>query len=50
LDAEDLQFLSYGRSSFFTVLFFMLKISRIRHVRITNILHNKSNKIGFVFF
>jgi hypothetical protein len=44
--------LSYGRSRFFTFLFFMLKISRIRlceYNKSCSIFHNESNKIKFAF-
>jgi hypothetical protein len=53
LDTEDLQILSYGRSKFFTFLFFMIQISRIRpceNNKSCSILHNKSNKICFEIF
>jgi hypothetical protein len=45
--------LSYGRSRFFTFLFFMLKISRIRpyeNNKSCSILHLESKKIKFEFF
>jgi hypothetical protein len=45
--------LSYGRSRFFTFLFFMLKIFRIRpfeNNESCSILHSKSKIIGVAFF
>jgi hypothetical protein len=45
--------LSYGRSRFFTFLFFMLQVSRIRlceYNKSCSTLHNESNKIDFAFF
>jgi hypothetical protein len=45
--------LSYGRSRFFTFLFFMLKISRIKpceYNKNCSTLHHESNKIEFAFF
>jgi hypothetical protein len=44
--------LSYGISRFFTFLFFILKISRIRpceYNKRCSIFHHESNKIGFAF-
>jgi hypothetical protein len=45
--------LSYGRSSFFTFLFFMLKISGNRlgeYNKSCSTFHQESNKIDFAFF
>jgi hypothetical protein len=53
LNAEELEFLSYDRSSYFTILFFVLKISRItpcENNKHCSIHHNEPNKIRFAFF
>jgi hypothetical protein len=50
---RDSWILSYGRFWFFTFLFFMLKISRIRlceYNKSCSIFHHESNKVEFAFF
>jgi hypothetical protein len=53
LATEDLWFLRYCRSRFFTFAFFMHKIKGIslgQNNKSCGILHHESNKIGFTFF
>jgi hypothetical protein len=53
LDTEDLQILRYFRSSFFTFLFFMQKLSGTssgKNNKSCGIFHHESNKTKFAFF
>jgi hypothetical protein len=52
LDTEDLYILSYGRSRFFTILFFMPKIlgnNSGKNNKSCKIFYNESKKTGFSF-
>jgi hypothetical protein len=53
LATEDLWFLRYCRSRFFTFVFFMQKLTGIssgKNNKSCRIIHHESNKIGFAFF
>jgi hypothetical protein len=53
LDTEDIWYLRYCRSSFFTFLFFVQNLSETssdKNHKSCGVYHTKSNKIEFAFF